>query len=302
MPQINANGLNFEYESFGRESDPAILLIMGFSAQLTMWPVALCEALAAKGFRVIRFDNRDVGKSTHLLDKGTPNVGELMAALMSGQEAKAPYHLTDMADDAVGVLKALGIKQAHIVGASMGGMIAQLVAANHPGVTRSVTSIMSTTGRRDLPQAKPEAMAALMTPPTSTSREDRITRTINTFRTIGSPGYPATDAEMRAFAERETDRVPYEPTGIARQMAAIIAAPPRNDMLKNVRAPALVIHGADDPLVPVEGGKDTAASIPGAELEIVPGMGHDFTDALLPVYLRLIGDFVSKVEARAKAA
>jgi pimeloyl-ACP methyl ester carboxylesterase len=302
MPQVNANGLAFEYESFGREGDPAILLIMGFSGQLTMWPEALCTGLAAKGLRVIRFDNRDVGKSTHLLDKGTPDIGELMAAVATGQQPKAPYLLSDMADDAVGLLRALGISRAHIVGASMGGMIAQLVAVNHPDVTLSLTSIMSTTGKRDLPQARPEAMAALMTPPASTAREDRITRSINTFRIIGSPGYPATDAELRAFAEREVDRVPYEPTGIARQMAAIFASPPRNDVLKNVRAPALVIHGADDPLVPVEGGKDTAASIPGARLEIVPGMAHDFTDALLPIYLRLIGDFVSKVESRSKAA
>ncbi len=302
MPQVRANGLDFEYESFGRDSDPVILLIMGFSGQLTMWPEALCRGLAAKGFRVIRFDNRDVGKSTHLLDRGTPNMGELMAALMSGQQATAPYLLSDMADDAAGLLKALGIKQAHIVGASMGGMIAQLVAANHADVTKSVVSIMSTTGRRDLPQATPEAMAALMTPPASTGREDRIAAAIRTFRTIGSPGYPATDDEIRAFAAREVDRVPYEPTGIARQMAAIVASPPRNDVLKNVRAPALVIHGADDPLVPVDGGKDTAASIPGAELEIVPGMAHDFTEALVPVYLKLIGDFVSKAEARAKAA
>lgn len=302
MPQIAANGITIEYESFGSESDPALLLIMGFSGQLTMWPVALCEALAAKGFRVIRFDNRDVGKSTHLLEKGTPNIGELMAALMSGQPAAAPYGLADMADDAAALLKALGIGQAHIVGASMGGMIAQLVAINHPELTRSLTSIMSTTGRRDLPPARPEAMAALMTPPASTEREDRIRRTINTFRIIGSPGYPATDAEIRAFAEREVDRVPYEPTGIARQMAAIVTAPPRNEMLQSVRAPTLVIHGADDPLVPVDGGKDTAASIPGARLEIVPGMAHDFTDALLPVYLRLIGDFVSGVDAKGKAA
>ncbi len=302
MPQIKANGIDIEYESFGRDTHPAILLIMGFSGQLTMWPVALCEALAAKGFRVIRFDNRDVGKSTHLMDKGTPNIGELMAALASGQPTNAPYQLSDMADDAAALLKALGIKHAHIVGASMGGMIAQLVAANHPDITRSLTSIMSTTGKRDLPAAKPEAMAALMTPPASFDREARIQRTINTFRVIGSPGYPATDPEIRAFAEREVDRAPYEPTGIARQMAAIIAAPPRNDLLKTVQAPALVIHGADDPLVPVDGGKDTAASIPGARLEIVPGMAHDFTDALLPVYLRLIGDFVTKVEGKAKAA
>lgn len=300
MPQVRANGIDIEYESFGRESDPAILLIMGFSAQLTLWPVALCEGLAAKGFRVIRYDNRDVGKSTHLMDKGVPNVGQLMMALQTGQPVEAPYTLNDMADDAAALLTALKIERAHIVGASMGGMIAQLVAANHPTRTKSLVSIMSTTGRRDLPPAKPEAMAALMTPPASDSREDRIVAAMRTWRAIGSPGFASTDAELRADAEMNVDRVAYEPTGISRQMAAIVAAPPRNDILKNVRAPSLVIHGIDDPLVPIHGGRDTHASIPGCEIIEVPGMGHDFTVKLTPVLLKHISEFVVKVEGRAR--
>jgi len=300
MPQARANGVDIEYESFGRVGDPTILLIMGLAAQLTLWPEALCRGLAAKEFRVIRFDNRDIGKSTHLSDKGAPDPAELMAKLMSGQPVAPPYTLNDMAADAMGLLDAIGVKEAHIVGASMGGMIAQLVAVLYPARTKSLISIMSTTGRRDLPQAKPEAMAAIMAPPASLGREDRIEAAIRIWRAIGSPGYRASDAELRALAEREVDRGPYEPAGTARQMAAVIATPPRNEMLKAVRAPTLVIHGADDPLVPVEGGTDTAASIPGAELIINPGMGHDMTEALTPIYLKQIGDFVAKVEAAAK--
>ncbi|HWA29992.1 MAG TPA: alpha/beta hydrolase [Rhizomicrobium sp.] len=301
MPQAKANGITLEYESFGRDSDPAVLLIMGFSAQMTMWPAAFCQGLAAKGFRVIRFDNRDIGLSTHLSHLGMPNIGEAMARRMSGQPVDAPYSLDDMAQDAVSLLDALGIRRAHIVGASMGGMIAQIVAAKHPEHTISLTSIMSTTGRPDLPQAKPEAMAALMTPPASDSREDRIAAGMKVWRVIGSPGYAATDDELRAVATAAADRAPYDPAGIGRQMLAIVSAPARNDILKTVKAPSQVIHGADDPLVPVEGGKDTAASIPGAKLHIVPGMAHDFTNALVPVYLKLVGDFVQDVE-KAKAA
>jgi pimeloyl-ACP methyl ester carboxylesterase len=301
MPQVNVNGLDIEYESFGREGDPAILLIMGLASQLTLWPEALCSGLAARQFRVIRFDNRDIGKSTHLSDKGAPDLAALMARLLSGQPVEPPYTLNAMAADAMGLLDAIGVDRAHIVGASMGGMIAQLVAVHYPARTKSLVSIMSTTGRRDLPPAKPEAMAAIMTPPASLGREDRIEGAVRIWRAIGSPGYPASDAELRALAEREVDRGPYEPAGTARQMAAVIAAPPRNEILKNVRAPTLVIHGADDPLVPVAGGEDTAASIPGAELIINPGMGHDFTQALTPIYLKQIGDFVARVEAREKS-
>jgi pimeloyl-ACP methyl ester carboxylesterase len=203
-----------------------------------------------------------------------------------------------MARDAVGLLDALGVDRAHIVGASMGGMIAQLVAAHHPTRTLSLTSIMSSTGRRDLPPGRPEAMAALMTPPAGDSREDRIAASMRTWRVIGSPGYPATDAELRADAERDIDRAPYEPTGTARQMAAILVAPPRNDVLKSVAAPSLVIHGADDPLVPVEAGQDTAAAIPGAALIVVPGMGHDVTVSLTPVLEKHVGEFLVGVGRR----
>jgi pimeloyl-ACP methyl ester carboxylesterase len=301
MPQAKANGITIEYETFGRPGDPALLLIMGFATPLTTWPVKFCEGLAAKGFFVIRFDNRDIGKSTHLSDLGAPNIAETMGKLMSGQPVTAPYALDDMAADSVGLLDALHIDKAHIVGASMGGMIAQIVAAKYPHVTKSLVSIMSTTGKRDLPQAKPEAMAALMMLPASGSVADRVAVSVKSWRVIGSPGYPATDEELTRAVTEAVTRAPYDPAGVGRQMVAIVAAPPRNDLLKSVRAPALVIHGADDPLVPVEGGKDTAASIQGAKLEIVPGMAHDFTNALVPIYLKLIGDFVSGVEAK-KAA
>ncbi len=302
MPQMRANGIDIEYETFGRKTDPALLLIMGFSAQMTMWPVKLCEGLADRGFYVIRFDNRDIGKSTHLVGLGVPNVGEAMAKMMSGQSVtNAPYTLDDMAADAVGLLDGLGIKSAHIVGASMGGMIAQIIAAKYPLRTRSMVSIMSTTGRQGLPPAKPEAMAALTTPPASGSREDRMAAGRRIWKAIGSPGFPPTEEELEELLQREVDRVPYDPEGPARQMVAIIASPPRNEMLKTVRCPCLVIHGADDPLLPVECGKDTAACIPGCELVIVPGMAHDFTNALAPLYLEYIGNFARGVE-RKKAA
>lgn len=301
MPQVSSNGLMFEYESFGRVSDPAVLLIMGFSAQMTMWPVAFCEGLAAKGFRVIRFDNRDIGKSTHLTHLGAPDVPQAMADMMSGKPVSAPYQLDDMAADATGILKALDVPRAHIVGASMGGFIAQIVAAKYPHQTLSLVSIMSSTGNRSLPQAKPEAMAAITQPPASNSRDDRIAAGMRAWRIIGSPGYPATDGELRTNVERDVDRVPYDPAGVGRQLVAILAAPPRNELLKSVRCPALVLHGADDPLVPVEGGKDTAASIAGAKLVIVPGMAHDFTNALLPVFLEHVGGFLAEVE-RARGA
>jgi pimeloyl-ACP methyl ester carboxylesterase len=301
MPQIEANGLTIEYESFGRAGDPALLLIMGFAAQMTVWPEALCEGLAARGFYIVRFDNRDVGKTTHLSHFGRPDVSAAMGKALSGAPVNPPYTLDDMAKDAAGLLDALGIDDAHIVGASMGGMIAQLLAAKHPERARSLVSIMSTTARRDLPQAKPEAMAALMTPPASPAREDRIAQGKKSWRAIGSPGFAASDEELTATVARQVDRVPYDPDGIARQTLAVIAAQPRNEFLKNLRIPALVLHGADDPLIPVECGKDTAASIPAAQLVIVPGMGHDFTNALVPVYLKHIGDFVSAVEAK-KAA
>jgi pimeloyl-ACP methyl ester carboxylesterase len=299
MPQIRANGIDIEYESFGRDSDPLILLIMGFGAQLIFWPEALCQGLAAKGFRVVRFDNRDVGKSTHLAGQPAPDPRALFAEVMAGRHPHVPYSLDDMAKDAVGLMGALRVDRAHIVGASMGGMIAQLVAINHPDRTKSLISIMSTTGRRDLPSGKPETLSVLFRPPDSTSREDLVEASVLVQKALSGSGFPASEAEMRERAERRTDYAPFDLAGVARQSAALIVAPPRNALLKQLRCPALVMHGADDPVIPPAAAKDTAESIPGAELVIVPGMGHDFPPALAPVFLKHIGDFVAKVEARA---
>jgi pimeloyl-ACP methyl ester carboxylesterase len=302
MPQVRANGIDIEYESFGRESDPLILLIMGFAAQLTFWPEALCEGLAAKGFRVVRFDNRDVGKSTHFVGQAAPDPRALFAEVMGGRRPHVPYTLDDMANDAVGLMDALGADRAHVVGASMGGMIAQLVAINHPDRTKSLISIMSTTGRRDLPSGNPETLSVLFRPPNSASRDDLVDASILVQKALSGPGFPATEAEMRLRAERRTDYAPFDMDGIARQSAALIVAEPRNERLKGLRCPALVLHGADDPVIPAAAAKDTAHSIPGAELIIIPGMGHDFPPALVPVYLKHIGDFVSKVEAETTVA
>jgi pimeloyl-ACP methyl ester carboxylesterase len=302
MPQVRANGIDIEYESFGRDSDPLILLIMGFAAQLIFWPDPLCEGLAAKGFRVVRFDNRDIGKSTHLAGETAPDPRALFAEVMAGKRPNVPYSLDDMADDTVGLMDALGVSHAHIVGASMGGMIAQLVAINHPSRTKSLVSIMSTTGRRDLPSGNPETLSVLFRSPKSTNRADLIDASIEVQKALAGPGFPASEAEMRARAELRMDRVPLDLAGVARQSAALIVAQPRNDLLKQVRCPTLVLHGADDPVIPAAGGKDTAESIPGAQLIIIPGMGHDFPPPLVPVFLKHIGEFVSKVEAEASIA
>ena len=178
---------------------------MGFASQLTSWPDSLCNGLAAKGFRVIRFDNRDIGRSTHLAELGAPHLRTMVAKLLAGEPVAAPYSLDDMAADAADLLTALGIDQAHVAGASMGGMIAQLVAINHPAKTKSLVSMMSTTGRPDLPPGNPEAFAAIMAPPATPSREDRIASAVAVWRAVGSPGFPATDEELRATAVRNVD-------------------------------------------------------------------------------------------------
>jgi pimeloyl-ACP methyl ester carboxylesterase len=271
---------------------------MGLGGQLTMWPVELCNELVARGYRAIRFDNRDVGLSTKFDAAGMPDMAAIFGALMAGKPATAPYSLDDMAKDAVGLLDALGIQKAHIVGASMGGMIAQLVAANHPERTLSLTSIMSSTGNPALPQAKPEAMEVLMSPAAPAGDiEAIVARGIKAWNTIGSPGYRTDEKTLREWVLRDATRSFY-PVGIARQMAAIVANGDRREKLKKVKAPTVVLHGADDPLVPVEGGKDTAASIAGAELRIVPGMGHDFPIALVKTF----ADAITAAAKRAGAA
>ena len=294
MPQVKANGITLEYESFGPEDRETILLIMGLGAQLTMWPTELCDELVKRGYRVIRYDNRDVGLSHKFDEHGMPDMAAIFGALMAGKAAQSPYSLDDMAADAVGLLDALGVAQAHIAGASMGGMIAQLVATNHPERTLSLTSIMSTTGNPEVPQGKPEAMAVLMTPAPEGDIPAAIERGILAWNTIGSPGYRTDDETLRQWVTRDVNRSLY-PVGTARQMAAIVANGDRREKLKKLKVPAVVLHGVDDPLVPVEGGRDTAKNIPGAELREVPGMGHDFP-------LALVDTFADAIEAAAKRA
>ncbi len=301
MPQAQANGLTFEYETFGDTSNPPLLLIMGVGCQLVMWPDSFCRGLADQGFYVIRYDNRDVGLSSKIDDAGAPDIMAAVTAQMTGQPVTSPYSLDDMADDAAGLLDALGIDKAHVVGASMGGMIAQLVAIRHPQKMRSMVSIMSATGNPDVPAAKPEAMAALLTPPADTTRDALIAQGVNMWKVIGSPKYPGTDEELRAVAAKSVDRMVC-PEGFGRQVLAILAAPARNEALAKVTVPTMVLHGADDPLVPVEGGRDTANAVPGARLEIVEGMAHDFTEALVPIYLEKVGGFCREIEAGKAAA
>jgi pimeloyl-ACP methyl ester carboxylesterase len=293
MTAITANGITLEYETFGAPSAPPLLLVMGLGAQLTLWPVELCEALVTRGFHVIRYDNRDVGLSTKFDSAGVPEVPAIIMAMMSGQPVKVPYTLHDMAADAMGLLDALGIAKAHIVGASMGGMIAQLIAADYPERTLSLTSIMSTTGNPALPPAKPEAMAVLTNRPPSPDLMTMVDFGVAAARIVGSPGYPQDEQRLRSRVKADFERS-FAPTGFGRHIAAVVATGDRRERLAKVTAPTMVIHGDADPLVPVEGGHDTAANIRGAELLIIPGMGHD-----LPLQLvDQIADAIAKVAAR----
>jgi len=297
MPQVRANGIDIEYDSHG-EGEP-VLLIMGLGAQMVRWTPSFLGELTGRGFRAIRFDNRDVGLSHKFESAGPPDVPAIVKALSEGKKPPAAYVLDDMAADAVGVLDALGIDRAHIVGASMGGMIAQLVAADYPQRTLSLTSIMSTTGNRALPPASPEAMQALTDrgPDPTVDLEGYLAHSIKNARVIGSPGYPFIEAEQRERALANFQRN-YYPVGFARQYAAVVASPDRREKLKTIKAPVMVVHGEADPLVPVTGGRDTHENIPGSELRIIPGMGHDVPTALNGA----IADAIASVAARARVA
>ena len=294
MPQIRANDIDIEYETFGSESDRPLLLTMGLGAQMVLWDESFCEALADRGHYVIRYDNRDVGLSTKFEEAGEPN---LLQLILSPADAPAlAYTLDDMADDAAGLLEALGIASAHVCGASMGGMIVQTLALRHRDRVRSMTSIMSTTGNPELPPGDPAVTARLAQEPAA-SREEAIARTVETFKIIGSPGFPFDEAGVRDKAARSYDRC-FLPSGQMRQMAAILRQPNRVPALRGLDLPSLVIHGAADPLVPVTGGRDTANAIPGAELLEIEGMGHDLPAA---VHGQIV-DRICKLIERAEAA
>lgn len=273
MPNVTANGIQIEYETFGNDSYPPLLLIMGLGTQMIFWPDEFCDMLADRGHYVIRFDNRDVGLSSKFEEAGVPDIMEMMSSALQGEEVKTPYTLDDMADDTIGLLDTLNIATAHVCGLSMGGMIAQVVAYRYPARVLSLLSIMSTTGNPELPQGTPEALALLMSPAPE-EREANIEYNVKVFQTIGSPGFPFDEDRIRDVTSRSYDRC-FCPQGAARQTAAIIAHGNRKPSMAAITAPTLVIHGSEDPLVPVEGGKDTKESIPGAELLIIDGMGHD---------------------------
>ena len=289
------SGVDIAYEQFGDLSAPPVLLVMGLATQMLGWPDEFCSALVTRGLRVIRFDNRDVGLSTHLHDARPPDV---MAAL-SGDASSATYTLSDMATDSVGLLDGLGLDSAHIVGASMGGMIAQTIVIEHPDRVRSLTSIMSTTGDASVGQARPEALGALLSAP-ATSRQEAVDRTVAIFRVIGSPGFELDEADLRERARLAYDRAD-DPLGVARQLLAIVASGDRTASLRSVSVPTLVLHGGDDPLVDVSGGRATADVIPEAELVIFDGMGHDLPRALWSEITARIGAVVQRAEARARA-
>jgi pimeloyl-ACP methyl ester carboxylesterase len=289
MPFASLNGLSIAYESHGPLDRPVILLVMGLGAQLTIWPDELVDALVGDGFRVVRFDNRDCGLSSKFEQWGKADLPAAVQRLMSGQAIEAPYRLDDMANDAVGLLDVLGIERAHVVGASMGGMIAQVIAGRRPERTASLVSIMSTSSRAGLPPGKPEAVKAILTRPESGDRAELVRHGMWLREMIGSPGYPADPQWLQRFVERNVDRS-YYPEGVGRQYLAILASGDRVGMLRGISRPTLVIHGADDPLLPEACGRDVADLVPGARYESIPGMGHDLPLALCAPLARMIGE------------
>jgi pimeloyl-ACP methyl ester carboxylesterase len=296
MPLINIGPLKLETVLHGDPASPAMLLIQGLGTPLTRWPTSLIERLTAAGFYVICFDNRDIGLSSQMNRLGLPSLKSLIRGqpfaplLLPALSAvpPLPYTLADMAADALALLDALGIAAAHIVGASMGGMIAQLIAALSPARCLSLTSIMSSSGNPLLPPPTPAALKALFSPLPRT-RDEAVLVADSVWRqqVLMSPAYPTPEAELTALFTAEIRRG-FHPAGVVRQLAALLAGGDRRPLLTLIRAPAVVLHGTDDPLIPAACGRDTAASIPHAELRLIPGMGHDFPKALAPEFAEAI--------------
>ena len=299
---MTAAPLHIEYESLGDPARPAIVLIMGLGMQLTGWPDSFCEALVARGYRVIRFDNRDCGLSGRVVGKKRGNLLLAMAAAALGLPVRTPYTLEDMAEDTIGLMDRLGLERAHVVGASMGGMIAQVLAAKFPQRVLSLTSIMSTSGNRRVSKPTKAARKTLLSRPADPKDPEAvIEHMVDMFGVIGSPAYPSTREALCLHIGRSVRRA-YYPAGVARQLLASIASGDRRRQLRTIMAPTLVIHGADDPLVPLAAGRDTAQNIPGAELLVIEGMGHDFPEALMPRLATVIADHCDRYGPRQQAA
>lgn len=288
-----AGDVELAFETFGSPSDPPVLLIMGFAMQMLGWPDELCTRLATRGHHVIRYDHRDVGLSTHLDDRPPGDA----VAVMAGDRSSVAYTVADLARDAVGLLDALEIDAAHLVGASFGGAIAQTAAIEHPERVRSLTSVMASTGDRRVGAPTPAALAALLAPPPR-SRHEAIEHAMCVARAIGSPGFPFDESAARRRAGAAFDRG-HDPAGISRQFVALLTAPDRTECLRQLAVPALVIHGDRDPLVAPDGGRATAAAIPAAELVVIAGMGHDLPRGAWPRLVDEIAALVARAEAGA---
>lgn len=297
MAQYLAGPITLEAESFGDERHPTVLLVMGLGMQLTAWPMALVQALVDAGHRVVRFDNRDAGLSHQCDDAPRVHLMREAARFFLRLPLRAPYGIGTMAGDTVALMDAMGIARAHVVGASMGGMIAQSLAAAHPARVASLVSIMSSSGRRSLPTARWNVLKPLLSPPPKDGGfERRLAHFVRLFRALQGPGYPISGEELRERTAASLRRS-YTPAGTARQLLAIAASGDRSAALRGIRAPTLVLHGDADPLLPLPHGRDSAACIPGATLRVIEGMGHDLPPTLLPVlrdallaHLRGVGD------------
>jgi len=290
---VGPAGIDIAYQRAGKPDAPVVLLIMGIAAQSIHWPDAFCNPLIEAGLQVIRFDNRDAGLSTHLTDAPPPN----LPAALAGDLSSASYTLSDMAADTVGLLDVLGFGKAHVVGASMGGFIAQTMAIEYPDRVRSLTSMMATTGNMSVGQPSPEVLRAVFSGPPAKTRDEVIQQRVRAFRAVGSPGYPADDKEVAARAGRAYDRS-HDPIGVARQAVASVASGDRTERLRCLHVPTLVIHGLADRMCDVSGGRATAEAIPGAELVLIEGMGHDLPAGLRGQLGGRIAEFVWRAEGR----
>jgi len=297
---VKANGVRLAYDSFGVKENPPMILIMGLGTQMIAWPDELCNGLAKQGFYVVRFDNRDIGLSEKMENAHIPKASRLMLLSKLRLPIRVPYTLNDMARDVLGLMDSLGMSRAHIVGASMGGMIGQIVAALFPERILSFTSIMSSSGDRKLPGARQDIVMDMAR---RAMGMEAVTMegTIALWRKIGSPDYQPSDQELAARITRSMERSNY-PEGYSRHLAAIIANGSRVELLKKITAPTLVIHGKDDALVPVECGIDTAKHIRGSRLEVIVGMGHDLPAELVPTFVQLISEHALAAQQRVTAA
>ena len=290
MPSITANGIEIEYETFGAATDPTVLMIMGLGGQLTMWPDKLVEDLVGGGYRVILFDNRDIGLSHHHTGEKSPSILRQIILRRIGIKLKTPYELVDMARDTLGLMDALILDEVHLVGISMGGMIGQHVASMAPDRVKSLTAIMTTTGNPKLPRPSGNVMKAMVRRgPQPTSRDEIIDQSVATFGVIGTPGEDQNTNGMRDRITRSYDRS-FNPAGVLRQMSAIVASGDFRKHTRSIKSPTLVVHGNADPLVPIEGGHDIAKLVRGARMEIMDGMGHDVPPRFLPQITKLMLD------------